>query len=65
MADLPPSVSPLTPETTASFGANLIWQPTKSFRMGLEYLYGTKETYDGTDGDAHRLNFVLRYDLVK
>jgi len=65
MADLPPSVSPLTPETTASFGANLIWQPTKAFRMGLEYLYGTKETYDGTDGDAHRLNFVLRYDLVK
>ena len=50
---------------TASFGANLVWQPTKSFRMGLEYLFGTKETYDGTDGDAHRLNFVIRYDLVK
>jgi hypothetical protein len=65
MADLPSSVAALTPETTASFGANLVWQPTKSFRMGLEYLFGTKETYDGTDGDAQRLNFVIRYDLVK
>jgi hypothetical protein len=65
LADLPPTVSALTPETTASFGANLVWHPTDTFRMGLEYLYGTKETYDGTDGDAHRLNFVIRYDLVK
>jgi hypothetical protein len=65
MADLPSSVAALTPETTASFGANLVWQPTTSFRMGFEYLYGTKETRDGTDGDAHRLNFVIRYDLVK
>ncbi|WP_052572701.1 DcaP family trimeric outer membrane transporter [Haloferula sp. BvORR071] len=65
MADLPAGVNALTPETTASIGANLVWQPTSSFRMGLEYLYGTKETYDGTDGDANRLNFVVRYDLVK
>jgi hypothetical protein len=33
--------------------------------MGLDYLYGRKETLDGSDGDAHRLNFVVRYDLVK
>ena len=65
MADLPSTVAALTPETTASIGANLVWHPTDTFRMGLEYLYGTKETYDGTDGDAHRLNFVIRYDLVK
>lgn len=65
LADLPPTVAGLTPETTASFGANLVWQPTSSFRMGFEYLYGTKETYDGSDGDAHRLNFVIRYDLVR
>lgn len=65
MADLPSTVAALTPETTASFGANLVWQPTDSFRLGLEYLYGTKETFDGTEGDAHRLNFVIRYDLVR
>jgi len=28
-------------------------------------MFGTKETYDGTDGDAQRLNFVIRYDLIK
>jgi hypothetical protein len=33
--------------------------------MGLEYLYGEKETIDDSSGDAHRLNFVIRYDLVK
>lgn len=42
-----------------------MWHPTKSFRMGLEYLYGFKETLDGSSQDAHRLNFVLRYDLVR
>jgi len=65
LADLPPGVAALTPETTSSIGTNLVWQPTTPFRMGLEYLYGTKETRDGTDGDAQRLNFVIRYDLVK
>ncbi|MFC7336260.1 DcaP family trimeric outer membrane transporter [Haloferula chungangensis] len=65
VSDLPTSVDALTPESTASFSTNLVWQPTDSFRLGLEYLYGMKETYDGTDGDGHRLNFVFRYDLVK
>jgi hypothetical protein len=45
--------------------ANLVWHPTKFFRMGLEYLYGLKETQGGADGDGHRLNFVLRYDLIR
>jgi len=65
MADLPSTVAALTPEATATFSANLVWQPTSTFRVGFEYLYGTKETYDGTDGDAHRVNFVIRYDLAK
>jgi hypothetical protein len=33
--------------------------------MGLEYLYGRKETIDGSERDAHRFNFVVRYDLVR
>jgi hypothetical protein len=33
--------------------------------MGFEYLYGHKETLDGSERDAHRLNFVVRYVLVK
>ncbi|MDB6153323.1 MAG: hypothetical protein JWL90_1776 [Chthoniobacteraceae bacterium] len=30
-----------------------------------EALYGRKETIDGSERDAHRLNFVFRYDLVR
>ena len=44
--------------------ANLVWHPTRDFRMGLEYLYGRKEAQSGADGEAHRLNFVFRYDLI-
>jgi hypothetical protein len=28
-------------------------------------LYGSKDTRSGADGDAHRLNFVFRYDLIR
>ena len=41
-----------------------MWHPTPSFRMGLEYLYGRKETLDRSERDAHRLDFVVRYDLA-
>lgn len=50
---------------TVYASANLIWQPTTSFRLGLEYLYGVKETLNGAERDAHRINFVVRYDLVR
>jgi hypothetical protein len=33
--------------------------------MGLEYLYRRKETIDGSEHGAHRLNFVVRYDFVR
>jgi hypothetical protein len=52
-------------EDTHYASANLVWHPTKAFRMGLEYLYGHKETQNGADGDAHRINFVFRYDLIR
>jgi DcaP outer membrane protein len=45
--------------------ANLIYQWTPSFRMGLEYLYGTNEVRNGASHDGQRLNFVVKYDLVK
>jgi hypothetical protein len=32
---------------------------------GLEFLYGHKETLDGSERDAHRFNIVVRYDLVR
>jgi hypothetical protein len=64
-ADAPASLGAFAIDNTLYGSANIMWQPTTSFRMGLEYLYGRKETLDGSERDAHRLNFVVRYDLVK
>lgn len=46
-------------------GINFMWHPTRSARMGLEYLCGRKETQDGSTGTANRLSFVIKYDLIK
>lgn len=64
-ADPVASLGAFAVETTHYASANLVWHPTKSFRMGLEYLYGLKETQNDAEGDGHRLNFVLRYDLIR
>jgi hypothetical protein len=64
-ADPTASLGSFAIEETHYASANLVWHPTKAFRMGLEYLYGMKETQKGADGDGHRLNFVLRYDLIR
>lgn len=52
-------------DSTQYASLNLVWHPTTAFRMGLEYLYGLKETENGAEGDGHRLNFVFRYDLIR
>jgi hypothetical protein len=62
--DPPNSVGRFAIDTTYYGSVNLMWHPTTSFRMGLEYLYGRKETIDDSERDAHRLDFVVRYDLV-
>lgn len=59
------SLGALAIEKTTYTSVNLVWHPTTSFRMGLEYLYGSKDTLSGADGDGHRLNFVFRYDLIR
>jgi hypothetical protein len=64
-AEAPDSLGPFAIDSTVYASANLMWHPTTSFRMGLEYLYGRKETLDHSERDAHRLDFVLRYDLVR
>lgn len=64
-ADAPSDLGAFTIDNTAYGSANVMWHPTSSFRMGLEYLYGRKETLDGSERDAHRFNFVVRYDLVR
>lgn len=64
-AHAPDSLGPYAIDNTLYGSVNLMWHPTQSFRMGLEYLYGRKETLNGAEGDANRLNFVVRYDLVR
>jgi outer membrane murein-binding lipoprotein Lpp len=64
-ADAPDALGAYAIDETLYGSANLMWHPTTSFRMGLEYLYGRKQTQDGSDADANRLNFVVRYDLVR
>jgi DcaP outer membrane protein len=63
--DAPVSLGRFAIDNTFYGSVNLMWHPTTSFRMGLEYLYGRKEALDGSERDAHRFNFVVRYDLVR
>ena len=63
--DAPNSLGGFAIDNTLYGSANIMWQPTPSFRTGLEYLYGHKETLDGSEGEAQRVNFVIRYDLVR
>lgn len=55
----------INPSKPPSEFSNLVWPPAPSFRMGLEYLFGTKETQNDAEHDEHRLDFVFRYDLVR
>ena len=45
----------------ASF--NIIWQLRKRLSVGLEELYGFKETKDGSDGDVFRTQLALMYSI--
>jgi hypothetical protein len=42
---------------------NLVWQIRKRLSVGLEELYGTKQTVDGSDGDAFRTQLGLVYSI--
>lgn len=45
--------------------ANLIWAPTVHFSMGLEYLYGFKQVRSGETGEDHRVQYSIKYNLVR
>lgn len=42
---------------------NVVWQLRKRLSVGLEALYGHKETQGGADGDAFRLQLGIVYSL--
>ena len=60
-ADLPGG-TPTTATEKVTYGwANLIWQFTDRAWVGIEYLYGTRETNDDEDGHANRLQLALKF----
>jgi hypothetical protein len=61
--DLPSGAAPDTNEELTYLAANLIWQFCDRAWVGIEYLHGTRETFDGSDGDADRLQLSMRFDL--
>lgn len=41
--------------------ANLIWSPVKRINTGIEYIYGKRTNVDGDDGEASRLQLMVKY----
>jgi hypothetical protein len=63
--DSEPRLGALAYDHTHYGSVNLTWQPVKSFRVGLEGLYGQKVTQSGAEHEGYRINFVFKYDVVK
>jgi hypothetical protein len=63
--DGPETLDELSLDNSSHASVNLVFQPTTHFRLGLEYMHGTKEVVSGATGDADRLDLVFKYDLVK
>jgi hypothetical protein len=61
--DLPAGAPADANEQLTYLATNLIWQFTDRAWAGIEYLYGSRDTFDGADGDAHRVQLSLRYDI--
>jgi hypothetical protein len=61
--DLPAGSLATSSEKLQTLSANLIWQFANRAWTGVEYLYGTNETFDGNNASANRLQFSIRYDL--
>jgi hypothetical protein len=61
--DLPDGSSPQGNEELTYGAANFIWQFCDRAWTGIEYLYGTRDTFDGEDGSASRVQASVRFDL--
>lgn len=61
--DNAPAQSPDDVHQTTYLAANLIWSPLERTKLGIEYLYGTRENISGANGQAHRLQMAFIFDL--
>ena len=59
-----PDGAPASANEELTYGAvNLIWQFCNRAWAGIEYLYGTRDTFDDEEGSANRLQLALRFDI--
>ena len=61
--DLPDGTPPTGTEEVGYGYVNLIWQFADRAWAGVEYLYGSRDTFEGEDGHANRVQLALRFDL--
>ncbi len=59
--DNPGFVSGDAYKRTIRLSGNLFWSPTPRIDIGGEYLWGSRENEDGSDGDAKQVQFAVRY----
>ena len=57
----PAGSPPSTNKSTRSAHVNLIWGPVPNTDLGVEYIYGFRETEDGLKGHLNRLQASAKY----
>ncbi|MEM7492477.1 MAG: DcaP family trimeric outer membrane transporter [Pseudomonadota bacterium] len=60
---LPQGANPLAHSNSERVSGNLFYTPTEGVTLGLEGIYNTLETFDGSEGDGFRIEFVGRFDF--
>ena len=45
------------------FAVNLVWNPIERVYTGIEYLYSTRQDFDGASGSANRIQMSFWYNL--
>ncbi|AZN65837.1 porin (plasmid) [Acinetobacter johnsonii] len=53
--------NPLMNKTLTDYAANIYFTPIKSLELGVEYHYGNREVFNGSDVDVSRLNLAAIY----
>lgn len=61
--DIPDGAPPTSTEEVEYLAANLIWQFRSRAWVGIEYLFGSRDTFDDEQGEANRLQISLRFDI--
>lgn len=51
------------PQAAEYLAANIVFEPLPRLSYGVEYLYGTRTDKNDAKGEAHRVQFSVRYDL--